>query len=250
MEEKIKNHYGKYFLVFFILIYIYQNILKTITPHSLSSLQAFIVLAFSAFLSGAMLYFFLLWIMDLIRRRGGVERKENKKVKLVVGIIFAIIFLINIASIRTVLFNTSSNKLDTEQTVLLDEFLQKQQELVVLNNKQKTISLDLANVEDSQQMKTVLSDLLFTTQEIQIKVDELKFLVEKDADIFKSENEKNAYTVFRQSIDVRDRHTKKLIELATLGLRIDWDNPNETQIDKWTKIAQELVEIETEFQIK
>lgn len=254
-EQELKNqtkkkNYGKYFFVFLVLGVLYQNIQKTIAPHSLSSLQAFLVTIFSVFLSIVALYFLALWIMDLIRRRGGVEREENKKVKLIIGIIFAIIFLINSASVRTVLFNTSSNKLDAEQTVFLDEFLQKQQELVVLNNKQKTISLDLANVKDSQQMNKVLSDLLSVTQEIQVQIDKLKSLVSRNAGIFENEREKSAMITFSQSIDLRERHNKKLIELATLGLQIDWDNPSENQINKWTEIAQELSEIETELQAK
>jgi len=245
-----KHSYGKYFLVLLLLSGIYQMSTKNIVPHSLSAPVAFFVAFLEVVLDVGVLYFLVLWIIDMIRRRGGVEREENKKAKFIVNIIFAIIVIGIVGSIALTLINTSSNKLTVEQSAFLDEFYQEQQKLVVLNNKQKTISLELANIEDSQEMKIILSNLLSVTQEIQDQIDELKSLVDKNTNIFESGKEKSALTTFSQSIDLRERHNKKLIELATLGLEIDWDNPSESQINKWTEIAEELVVIETEIQAK
>lgn len=245
-----KHSYGKYFLLLLLLTGIYQMSTKNIAPHSLSAPVAFFVTFLEVVLDVGVFYLLVLWIMDMIRRRGGVEREENKKVKLIVNIIFAIIIIGIVGSIALTLINTSPNKLNAEQSAFLDEFYQEQQKLVVLNNKQKAISVELANIEDSQQMKKILSDLLSVTQKIQDQIDEFKFLLDKNTNIFESEKEKSALTTFGQSIDLRERHNKKLIELATLGLEINWDNPSESQINKWTEIAEELVVIETEIQNK
>lgn|GEM_PF-4604159 len=66
--------------------------------------------------------------------------------------------------------------------------------------------------------------------------------------IFSSDKEKEVATLYAKALDVRDRHNKKLIELATFGLKIDWNNPDETQINKWTEFADELSMIEKEVQ--
>lgn len=242
-----KHNYGKYFFVFLIFSWIYRVFIEDITLPSLSEPVAFLLGFLDSALTFGAFYFLVLWIMDAIRRRGGVERDENKKAKLIVNIIFGILIIGLAGSIFLALLNTSSKE---SVPTFIDEFQQKQQELVDLNSKQKTIVLDVESIEDSQQLKRAFLDLLSNTQEVEVIIYDLKLLIDKNSDVLESEHEKKAVTVFEQSIDFRERHNSKLIELATLGLRIDWDNPSETQIAEWTKIAQELSEIEKEVQLK
>lgn len=98
-----KFGYGIKFFILLILTGIYQPLIKNIAPHSLSAFMAFLVSSLGATLDMGAFYFFVLWIIDIIRRRGGIERKENKKVKLVVTIIFAILLIGIIFSILSTL---------------------------------------------------------------------------------------------------------------------------------------------------
>lgn len=102
-NQERKNNYGIYLLISVFLSYIFNVIPNNNEPHTLSSGLAFLV-SFSTtiipqILDIAVVYFLVLWIIDLIRRRGGIERSENKNTKLVVNIIFAIPLLIMFASI-------------------------------------------------------------------------------------------------------------------------------------------------------
>jgi hypothetical protein len=112
-EGEIKRYYyGKYFFVFFIFTGMYQMFTKNIAPHSLSAPVAFFVAFLEVILDVGVLYFLVLWIMDAIRRRGDVERKENRKAKLAVNIIFAVILIGIIGSILLTFLNQPSDKTD------------------------------------------------------------------------------------------------------------------------------------------
>src|SRR3989344_1961903 len=76
------------YIIFFCLIFLYWLAFLAILLPLIGSMLDF-----------AVLYFLILWIADLIRRRGGIERSENKKVKLVINIIFASIFLLMIIAL-------------------------------------------------------------------------------------------------------------------------------------------------------
>jgi len=88
-----KHKHGSYLLICFALSFLTNMAEQNIQPHSLSMFSAFFLTVFRAALGGGMLYFLILWIMDLIRCRGGIERPENKIVKLILTIIFVIGFL-------------------------------------------------------------------------------------------------------------------------------------------------------------
>lgn len=247
-EGKIKKHYGKYFFAFIVLGAFYNSIIRrNIAPHSLSPLQAFLVTAFSVFLGIATLYFLVLWIMNLIRRLRGIKREENKKVKLIISIIFAIIFFGLIASPLITSLNTPSNKLGAEQTVFLNKLLQKNEEFAVLNNELKAISYSFGNIESGQQLKEALIDLLSTAQELQVKIDDYKLFIEENSEMFKSKKEKELLATFRQVWNIRDTHNKKFIEFARLGLQIDFDNPDEVELNKCLEALNELSTIEMEM---
>lgn len=120
--ETKKHHNRNYFFALFIFTQIYQGFIKDIAPHSLSAPIAFFVTFLEVILDVGFLYFLVLWIMDAIRRRGGVERKENKKVKLAVNIIFTIILILNISSIVLVFLNQPSYKADEAVERVTDYF--------------------------------------------------------------------------------------------------------------------------------
>ncbi|HLD61732.1 MAG TPA: hypothetical protein VI998_02040 [Patescibacteria group bacterium] len=109
-NKPTKRFYGKYSLWFLVFAVVWRLIFEQIflkgqiiQPHSLSTaLSTFLAILLpliGSMLDFAVLYFLILWIADLIRRRGGIERSENKKVKLVINIIFASIFLLMIIAL-------------------------------------------------------------------------------------------------------------------------------------------------------
>jgi predicted PurR-regulated permease PerM len=105
-----------------------------IESYSLSPLSAFFMTFVQIILSAGMLYFLILWIIDLVRRRGGINRPENKKIRLAISIIF--IFLVLMITISGLVggFTTSplSNCLNRVQKsyekahlVALDDYCSK-----------------------------------------------------------------------------------------------------------------------------
>lgn len=95
-----KHSYGKDLLISTLLVALYNNI----KPHGLSSLLAFFITLVQTILAISFLYFLTLWIVDLIRRRGKIERPENEKIRTIINITFTIIFLLNIASLLMKVF--------------------------------------------------------------------------------------------------------------------------------------------------
>jgi amino acid transporter len=255
-QEKIevksnKHSYGKYLLIFAFLAAMFGSLEQNIKPQSLSALSAFFITFVRIILDTSVTYFLVLWIADLIRRRGKVERPENKKVKLIINIIFAVIFLGMVISVLMVLFKPTTNQLNPQQSSSLSELNEKNQEFITLNNEAKTATQYLLNVLDAQEwteMKGALQKVLSATQALQPKINEMKAFAEENSQLFTSEQEKQAAIFYGKAMEVRDRHNKKLIELITLGLQIDWNNPDEAKLNQWTKIAGELSEIEKEIQ--
>ncbi len=103
-----KHSYGEYLLIFLFLNVVFSSLKITIGRILLSvfsaSILAFFITAVQIVLDMGVWYFFVLWIADLIRRRGKIERPENKKVKLIINIIFAVMFLGAIISVLTASF--------------------------------------------------------------------------------------------------------------------------------------------------
>jgi amino acid transporter len=131
-KSQIKKYsYGKYLLVFMFLGAIFNTLQQNIKPHSLSAFSAFAITFVQIILDTSVLYFLVLWVIDLIRRRR--NRPENKKVKLVVNIIFAALFLLMIISVFMVLSNKNETKIDfknlsSEQIInSINKLSQKQQ---------------------------------------------------------------------------------------------------------------------------
>lgn len=246
-----KYSYGKYLLVFMLLAGVFNSVEQNIKPHSLSAFSAFFITAFRIILDTGVLYFLVLWIVDLIRRRGKIERPENKKARLIINIIFAIIFLSMVASVLMVSFKSTSNELNPQQSSFLSKLNEKNQEFIILNNEAKTATqslLDILNAQEWTKMKGALQKVLSATQALQPKIDEMRAFAEENSQMFKNDQEKQAAIFYTKAMEIRDRHNKKLIELLTLGLRIDWNNPDEAELNQWTKVAGELSEIEKEVQ--
>ena len=243
--------YGKYLLVFMLLAGVFNSVEQNIKPHSLSAFSAFFITAFRIILDTGVLYFLVLWIVDLIRRRGKIERPENKKVRLIINIIFAIIFLSMVTSVLMVSFKSTSNELNPQQSSFLSKLNEKNQEFIILNNEAKSATQSLLNILNAQEwtkMKGVLQKVLSATQALQPKIDEMRAFVGENSQMFKNDQEKQAATFYTKAMEIRDRHNKKLIELLNIGLQIDWNNPSEAQLNQWTKVAGELSEIEKEVQ--
>ncbi|MEK7622107.1 MAG: hypothetical protein AAB415_02920 [Patescibacteria group bacterium] len=112
--SKKKYGYGKWFLAFVLLDTIFNTYTQEIKPHSLSAPMSFFVAVVEIILNAGAVYFLTLWIIDLIRRRGKIERLENKRVRLIVNIIFAILFLMIITSIAMLVFKPFSSSVPDE----------------------------------------------------------------------------------------------------------------------------------------
>jgi len=97
-----QNNYGKYLLMFVCATFFLDMIGQNIKPYSFSMFSALSFSVLEIMFNTGMLYFLTLWIIDITRCRGGIERPENKKVRLVVNIIFTALFLMAILSILMV----------------------------------------------------------------------------------------------------------------------------------------------------
>ncbi|MEI6281087.1 MAG: hypothetical protein WCP17_03790 [bacterium] len=242
--------YGKWLLVFMLLGGIYNTYEQGIKPHSLSAGMAFFTTGIRIILDTGVLYFLTLWIIDLIRRRGKVERPENKKTKMIVNIIFGIIFLMMIGSVVMSVSKSSPTKISPEQTSFINTLLEKNKEFSTESDGVKVATqsfLDVITNKEFSKMHGALKNLLTATQALQPKIDEMKNFSQQSTALFTGEKDKQVADIYARAIDVRDRDNKKLTELATFGLTIDWENPTEAQITKWTQLADELGTIENEI---
>lgn len=287
-KKKIKkSNYGKYLLILIGLAGTFQFAQQFIAPHSLSPLLALSIIGLSIIFDAAVVCFLVLWIMNLIKRRGGakqkenknkkerekkkekekkneeakkreeakrkeeVKKKKNKKVKPAISVIFSVLTVVFLIGIAAVFFiNNSSNKpVADEQTDLLNKFLQEQEELAVLNDKIKMIRYGLVSAESDRQLNEKMNNLLSTAQKLQTKIDYLKLFIEKNSATFQNEGEKRAIAILRQVINLQDQHNKKLIELTELGLKINFGDSNETERKKSIEIASDLSFIEMAIQV-
>lgn len=244
-----KYSYWKWLIVFVLLNGIFSTYEQSIKPHSLSASMSFFVAGISFVLEMGAMYFLTLWIIDLIRRRGKVERPENKKTKLIVNIIFAIIFLMMLSTV-VMSVSKSSPAANSQQDSFMSTLLEKNKEFSSESNEVKIATqafLDVLGNKELGEMHGALANLLNATQALQPKIDELKIFSQQSIALSSGEQEKQASILYAKAVDVRDRDNQKLTELATFGLTIDWGNLTNAQITKWTQLASELGTIENEM---
>jgi len=87
-----KHSYGKFLAIVTIIVAVLSTVEGNL-QHSLSPAMA-TVFAISGFIiKFCFMYLLTIWIADLIRRRGGIDRPENKKVRTIINIIFIILIL-------------------------------------------------------------------------------------------------------------------------------------------------------------
>lgn len=102
MVIKKKHNYGLYFLTLSFLSALLSSAEQNIELRSLSIFPVILHNILVTLVSGGALYFLVLWCMELIRCRGGIERPENKTLKLIINILFTIsIILIIITTLLT-----------------------------------------------------------------------------------------------------------------------------------------------------
>ncbi len=241
--EKYGN--GSYLIMFFLLYWIFQS-------HFDSNPISYITIFLVSFFNIGVGYFFVLWISDFIRRRGKIERPENKKFRLVVNIIFALLFLGLVISLFNIISSGSQlNKLTPQQTSFLSELEEKSKGFTLKSDEQKVALqafIDTLTSEDYSNIKIVLQNLLNSTKVLQPEIDSFKEFAQQSILISNGEKEKQRATIYAKSLEIRDRHNKKLTELVTFGLLIDWNNATQKQMDKWTQLTKELGVIESEIQ--
>ena len=93
-----------------------------------------------------------------------------------------------------------------------------------------------------------LKNLLSATQSLQPKIDELKIFSQQGLNLSSNEKEQRIFDLYLKAIDLRGQDNKKLTEMAIFGLTVDWENPTEAQMTKWTKLVVELGVIEKEIE--
>lgn len=251
-----KYSYGKWAVVFLLLGAISNTFFDKMSfrdfPHSISLILIFLASALPFTLSLGFFYFFVLWIMKLIRHRGKIERPENMKTKRIVNIIFILLLLAFMVSIISSMSKAvSSSKVSPEQTSFINALLEKNKdwsnEIDGVKVAMQTL-LDVMSNKEFSKMHGALENLLTATKALQPKIDDMKIFYQQGASLSRNEKEQHIFDLSLKAIDLRDQDNKKLIEMATFGLTINWENPTESQIAKWTQLAKELGVIETEIQ--
>lgn len=252
-----KYGYGKLALIFLLLSGIYNTFINDkisfkSLPHSLGIFLIFLTSVIEMALGLALFYFLILWIMKLVRNRGKVERPENKKTKKIITIIFIILFLWVVVSVGLSMSKAvSSLKISPEQTSFINTLLKKSNEFSGESDQVKVSTqslLDVMGNKDFSKIHEALKNLLSATQALQPKIDELKTFSQQGTDISSNQKQQAVFNLYLKAIDLRDQYNKKLIEMATFGLTVDWESPTEAQMAKWTQLAKELGVIESEIQ--
>ncbi len=258
-KQASKHSYGKYFLICAILGGLNSNYGDSLfkansLSHSMAVTVAIIFAVVEIALSTGTMYFLVLWIMDLIRRRGKIDRPENKKAKLIVNIIFGVILLMMLVSVGLTMYRSSgksNTQLTQEQSTFISAVTQKSHDFTIESDKVKVATqafIDILNAEQLSGMHDALQNLVYATADLQPKINELKVFSEESRKVFTTEKDRRVADLYARAIDVRDRDNKKLSELATFGLTIDWSDPKESEISRWQELAEELSAIEKELQ--
>ena len=225
-----------------------------IPPHSLSTIVGIVVFTLRLVLDTGLMYFFVLWIADVIRRKRKTGKPESKKFRLIVNIIFSVIFLIMFVTLlQSALKTQKASELTPQETSFMTEFQEKTGTFVIKSDELKVAMqgfMDVLKSEDMSKMHQALQSVQNTSLALQPEIDNQKVFVEQNWNLFKESNEKKKQFIegYAKAIDVRDRHNRKLTDLVTYGLKIDWNNPTKTQMEEWTRIADELAVIEKELQ--
>ena len=244
---------GSYSIIFMLLTVIFNMIEKSTNVQGLPVFVIVIFYALPMILSMGFLYFLILWIADLIRRKSKKLKPENKKLKLIVGIIFLIIFLSWFVSYVSSTLKTVKTK--EVETSFASKLMEASSGFQVKSDAQKNAMQDFLNVvqsKDMSKMNGTLHNLLDASVALQPEIDNQKIFIEQNLDTFGKDNKnKKVIDAYAKATDVRDRHNKKIIELARYGtFWINWNNPDEKYIEGWTKLSDELAVIEQEMQTK
>jgi len=242
---------GSYLIIFILLTVILNMFERSTNIQGLPTFAIVIFYALPMILSMGSLYFLVLWIADLIRRKSKKLKPENKKLKLIVGIIFLIIFLGWFVSYISSTLKTLKTR--EVETSLASKLLDASSGFQVKSDAQKNAMQDFLNVVQSNDMSKMngsLRNLLDASVALQPEIDNQKIFIEQNLNTFsKDSNNKKVLDAYAKAIDVRDRHNKKIIELARYGtFWINWNEPDEKYLEGWTKLSNELAVIEQELQ--
>lgn len=221
-------------------------------PHSLGIFLIFLTTTIAMALGLAFFYFLILWIMKLVRNLGKIERPENRKTKKILTIIFIILLLAEMISVGLSMSRAiSSSKVSPQQTSFVNALLEKNKdwsnEIDGVKVSMQAL-LDVMSNKEFSKMHGALENLLSATKALQPKIEDMKVFYQQGASLSRNEKEQHIFDLSVKALGLRDQDNKKLIEMATFGLTIDWENPTEAQIAKWTQLAKELGVIETEIQ--
>ena len=251
-----KYSYGELSLIFLLLGGVFNMFSDKLSfessSHFVTASTIFLTKVITVIPSLGFLYFLILWIMKLIRSRGKTERPENKKAKKIITIIFIILTLGFIVSVAlSVSRVASSYKGSPEQTSFVNTLFEKFQGFSNESDGIKVAMQSFLGVVSNNEYSKFhesLKNLLSATQSLQPKIDELKIFSQQGLNLSSNEKEQRIFNLYLKAIDLRGQDNKKLTEMAIFGLTVDWENPTEAQMTKWTKLVVELGVIEKEIE--
>lgn len=178
------------------------------------------------------------------------EIKKNKGIN-TTTIIWIVLLIGTVASLGTLkLVSDYVEKIDSKQISLVNTIYDKFYAFSTENNKIKNTKQSFVEVIKNKKFnKTheVLNKLLNEAIEIQPKIDELKILTQNNINISKRENYKAIFRSYLKAANLQYKDNKKLIEMITLGLTMNWKNPTQEQMNSWRVLASELGYIENEI---
>ena len=179
-----------------------------------------------------------------------VFKTKNNEGRNTSTIIWAIILIGIVVSLGTLkLVSIYLEKVNSRQISLINAINGKFNEFSIENVQiidTKQSFIEVIKYKKFNKTNEVLSKLLNEAQAIRPRIDSLKILVQQDINISKKVRNENIFNDYSRAIDLLDRENKKLIEMITLGLTMNWKNPTEAQTTKWKSLATELGSIENE----
>lgn len=244
-----KTRYGKFSLICLIItiiFYFFAPKFKSIFYSGYIASAIIFVMTVVALLG---FYFFLLWIVELVNRRGKVERSPNKKAKIIINIIFVGIFLL--ISISAIV-NWTSGELTPQQLGVVMELSGKNNDFNTANEKVKTVAQSLEHVmasKDWGRTKTVLQELMLANQEFQSKIPEMRSVAEKYQQLFNNKNDREWAAFYLNILEEREKYCRKINEFTNIGLQIDWSNPDKERINQMLEVYNELSKIYNDIKI-
>lgn len=141
--------------------------------------------------------------------------------------------------------------LSPQEQEVSDSLMAKMPQLQEVNARAKISSANLINLLNSvetsgfdiETFHFYSNNLLVISSELQTKLDEISRLLSTNQSLFEKSPMHDTWTMLTEVFEFRSNYNKKLIEFAKLGASLN--TKNNTELDKFTAIANELGTMES-----